>query len=356
MQLLLLTRYERLGSSSRVRFYQYLPYLKSRGVQVVNAAFFDDEYVRRLYSKQSIPRGYILQAYLNRLSTLTKSAAYDWIWVEKELIPWFPAWFEHLFSSRNIPYAVDYDDAVFHRYDKHPSALIRLLLGRKIDAVMQRASLVIAGNEYLAGRARQAGAKWVEILPSVVDVERYKLKTKLEDQRFKIGWIGSPVTAPYLDVIRDALQTFARETEVQLTLIGSGTSVPFDGVPTTVLPWSEDLELSIGEMFDVGIMPLVDGPFERGKCGYKLVQYMAAGLPVIASPVGVNSQMVNHGLNGYLANSRQEWLGAFRELSRNAGLRQQMGRSGRQQAEQKYNLKSTAPRLFDLLSSVRRAR
>lgn len=356
MQLLLLTRYERLGSSSRVRFYQYLPYLESQGVQIVKAPFFDDEYVRRLYSKQPIPGGYIFRAYLKRLSALTRSAAYDLIWVEKELVPWFPAWFEHLLGGLGIPYVVDYDDAVYHRYDMHPSALVRLLLGRKIDAVMRRASLVIAGNGYLAERARQAGAKRVEYLPSVVDVERYKLKKKYENHRLRIGWIGSPVTALYLDEIREALGIFAREAEVQLTLIGSGNNVPFADIPTTVLPWSEDLELSIGELFDVGIMPLVDGPFERGKCGYKLVQYMAAGLPVIASPVGVNNQIVIPGLNGYLANSRQEWLEAFRELGGNAELRQQMGQSGRQQAEQKYNLQSTAPKLFDLLSSVRRVK
>ena len=93
MQILLLTRYERLGSSSRVRFYQYLPYLESQGLQIVKAPFFDDEYVRRLYAKEAISGGYIFQAYLNRLSALTKSADYDLIWVEKELMPWFPAWF-----------------------------------------------------------------------------------------------------------------------------------------------------------------------------------------------------------------------------------------------------------------------
>jgi glycosyltransferase involved in cell wall biosynthesis len=104
----------------------------------------------------------------------------------------------------------------------------------------------------------------------------------------------------------------------------------------------------------VGIMPLVDGPFERGKCGYKLVQYMAGGLPVVASPVGVNQQMVNPSRNGYLAGSSEEWLDAFRKLGIDTELRLKLGQSGRQQAEQMYNLQVTAPRLLDLLSSVQR--
>jgi len=129
----------------------------------------------------------------------------------------------------------------------------------------------------------------------------------------------------------------------------------FAGIQTQFLRWDEEMELTIGRLFNIGIMPLVDGPFERGKCGYKLVQYMAAGLPVVASPVGVNRQMVIPGENGYLAATSQEWLGAFRKLAGDTELRLKMGQSGRQRAEQMYNLQGTAPRLLDLLSGVRKS-
>ena len=355
MRILALTRYERLGSSSRVRFYQYFPYLEEQGIAIVSAPFFSDEYVKSLYAGQSISNGYILRAYFKRLITLAKSASFDLLWVEKELIPWMPAWFEHLLHLFKIPYVVDFDDAVYHRYDLHSSHLVRVLLGQKIDRVMRNAVFVIAGNEYLAGRARQARATRVEYLPSVVDVARYVQKQDISPSPLKIGWIGSPVTASYLDIVREAINALAHEVPVQLVLIGSGKSNPFPNLPTELLSWNEEVELAIGLRFDLGIMPLVDGPFERGKCGYKLVQYMAGGLPVIASPVGVNSQMVLPGENGYLASSAQEWLGALRQLAGKPELRRKMGQAGRQRAEQMYNLRVTAPRLFELLSSVGRA-
>jgi len=354
MRILLLTRYERLGSSSRVRFYQYIPYLQEHGVEVTNSPFFTDEYVKRLYTGQAVSKTEILQAYLKRFFVLASSTAYDLVWIEKELFPWFPAWFESLLSLFKVPYVVDYDDAVYHRYDLHPSPLIRRLLGRKIDRVMHHAALVIVGNDYLAERAKQAGARKVEVLPSVVDVQSYKTKPAAVGLSFRIGWIGSPVTAPYLDGVGEALAKLSQEMDIHITLIGSGEFDPFKNIPTTRHSWSEGLERSIGEMFDIGIMPLIDGPFERGKCGYKLIQYMAAGLPVIASPIGVNKQIVRPGENGYLAASTAEWLDAFRKLGNNPELRLKMGQSGRQQAEQLYNLSVTAPWVLDRLSSVRR--
>ena len=352
MRILALTRYERLGSSSRVRFYQYFPYLKAHGIEIVSAPFFGDAYVHDLYAGKQISPISVLKAYIERLLTLFSNSKYDLIWLEKELFPWLPAGFEIVLQRFRIPYVVDYDDAVFHRYDLHKSRLVRALLGKKIDQVMQRAALVIVGNEYLAERARQAGATRIEYLPSVVDVDQYKTKRGVSNSPFRIGWIGSPVTAPYLDQVREALNLLSRESDIHITLIGSGNIPNFQRIPTTVLSWSEELERQIGEMFDVGIMPLVDGPFERGKCGYKLVQYMAGGLPVIASPVGINSEMVEPGRNGYLAISTEEWLQALRPLIHDNHLRFDMGRTGRQKAEQMYNLQVTAPKLLDLFLSV----
>jgi glycosyltransferase involved in cell wall biosynthesis len=354
MRILVLTRYERLGSSSRVRFYQYVPYLQAHGVELVHSPFFTDEYVKRLYTGQAVSKTEVLGAYLKRFFVLVGSARYDLLWIEKELFPWLPAWFEGLLSLFKIPYVVDYDDAVYHRYDLHPSSLVRGLLGRKIDRVMRHAALVVVGNEYLAERARQAGSRKVQILPSVVDVKSYKTVEKAAGLPFRIGWIGSPVTAPYLNGVVEALTELSREMDIHISLVGSGEISPFEDIPTSLHPWSEELERSIGEMFDIGIMPLVDGPFERGKCGYKLIQYMAAGLPVIASPVGVNNQIVHPGENGYLATSTAEWLSAFQKLGNNTGLRFKLGQTGRRQAEQLYNLSVTAPRLLDLLSGVRR--
>src|SRR5512138_1145517 len=142
MHILVLTRYARLGSSSRVRFYQYFPYLRSQGVQITSAPFFDDEYVRRIYSNQPVGFFYVLQAYLKRLLQVVRSSRSDLLWIEKELFPWLPAWAEKILSFFGIRYVVDYDDAVFHRYDMHKSKAMRMLVGHKIDQVMRHAALV----------------------------------------------------------------------------------------------------------------------------------------------------------------------------------------------------------------------
>ncbi len=352
MHILALTRYERLGSSSRVRFYQYFPYLKAQGVEILNKPFFSNEYIRNLYAGRAASLKDVVWAYIQRLVVLTQSSSFDLLWVEKELLPLLPAGFEALLRVLKIPYVVDYDDAVFHRYDMHSNLLIRIFLKHKIDRVMSHAALVIAGNEYLADRAIMAGAQKVEYLPSVVDVGQYVLREQTAGSSFEIGWIGSPVTVPNLDLIRDALNALYLEVKFRIALMGAEDANPFPDVPTTRLPWSEESELTIGQKFDIGVMPLIDGPFERGKCGYKLVQYMSGGIPIIASPVGVNRQIVQPNINGYLAESTTDWLTALRDLMNNPQKRFNMGRAGRQRAEQMYNLQVTAPRLMSLLSSV----
>lgn len=351
MRILTLTRYERLGSSSRVRFYQYFPNLKSQGVDIYNAPFFDDEYVRNLYvgNPASFPR--ILQAYINRVIILTRKNNIDLLWVEKEFLPWLPIGIESVFGVFRIPYVVDYDDAVFHRYEYHQSGIIRRFLGKKIDKVMRYSSLVITGNEYLAERALQAGARRVEILPSVVDVDRYTIKET--QQGLNIGWIGSPATSSFLTLLNLVLRRVLDNSPgVQLTLIGAGKIDPLPGINKKILPWNEETEIKDLQTFDVGIMPLPDEPFERGKCGYKLIQYMASGLPVIASPIGVNKKIVDHGINGFLASTDEQWFNALIELSKHVDRRKQMGFAGRKKTEKNYNLQVTAPRLFELLKSV----
>jgi glycosyltransferase involved in cell wall biosynthesis len=352
MRILALTRYERLGSSSRVRFYQYFPYLSSRGMEVVNAPFFENSYVTSLYNRSRISTKLVLTAYARRISSLLRKGSFDLLWVEKELLPWFPASIEALFRTREIPYVVDYDDAVFHRYDLHPLPLVRTLLGRKIDDVMRNAALVVVGNEYLADHADRAGARRVEVLPSVVDVSSYHVRRHEKSRLFTIGWIGSPVTAKHLHLVRRAVDQLGQESNVRVLLVGAGNEAPFPGIHTETPPWSEEFERTLSREIDVGIMPLVDGPFERGKCGYKLVQYMAGGIPVVASPVGINQKIVEHLGNGYLAASTQEWLMALRSLRDDIELRAAMGQAGHQKAKKLYNLHVTAPRLFDLLSAA----
>ena len=352
MRVLLLTRYGPRGGSSRLRAYQYLDYLESQGIRVTVAALLTDAYLEDLYQGYRPKWAPIVRSYWARLARLlTARSHFDLVWIEYEVFPWVPAFAERWLAARGLAYVVDYDDAVFHRYDLHSRAWVRRLLGQKIDVVMRNARTVIVGNAYLAERARSAGAASIEYLPTVVDLAQYRNTPPPVGPEFTIGWIGSPSTVKYLSLIGGVLGGFCREHSARLVAVGA-RRVPLDGVPADLRPWSEETEARDVASFDVGIMPVPDEPWERGKCGFKLIQYMAAGRPVIASPVGVNRQIVEHGVNGFLATTQAEWRAALDALFHQPDLRQQFGSAGRRQVEQHYCTRVTAPRLADILRNA----
>ena len=351
MKILLLSRYSRLGASSRIRFYQYLPYLSRNGIQVTVAPFFDARYLIDRYASKPMDLANILRSYIRRLVFLLKSNRFDVLMVEYEILPWLPALGETILAGLGIPYIVDFDDAVFHRYDMHSNHMVRTLLGRKIDNVMRRAALVIAGNNYLGNRAKRAGAKRVEILPSVIDIERYRLKPYRDKSIFTIGWIGSPTTARYLHIIEPAIANLCKDGRTQLVLVGAG-HVHLKNMPAVMRTWSETSEVDDIQDFDVGIMPMPDNSWTQGKCGYKLIQYMACGRPVVASRVGVNPDIVEDGVNGFLAETTADWIHAFETLHNDFGLRMRMGKCGRRKVETQYCIQITSSRLLSYIHRV----
>lgn len=350
MKILILTRYSRLGASSRLRLYQYIDYLSLKGWEVTLCPLLGDVYIDDLYNKRPKKYASILASYWQRLRTLMGSRSYDVLWIEKELFPMLPGWFEAILYKAGIPYVVDYDDAIFHNYDLHPNWLVRKCMGNKIDKVMKNAALVITGNEYLAVRARQAGAKQVELIPTVIDILRYEPVYERSDV-FAIGWIGSPATSKYLDLLIPSLLRFNGRRRFKLILVGSGEFHVNDLSIETRL-WSEDTEVNDIQSFDVGIMPLPDSPWERGKCGYKLIQYMACGKPVIASPVGVNKDIIENGVNGFLAKNEDDWVEAFEKLYAHPDMALSIGKRNRAKVEESYCIQVTAPRMETLLRTV----
>ncbi len=351
MNLLLLTRYGRLGASSRLRAYQYVPYLESQGLHVTSFPFFSASHQSDLYEGRSPRLAQVASAYASRLWHLLRARTFDLLWVEYELFPWLPALAERMLRRVGIPFVVDYDDAIFSRYELHRNPLVRLLLGKKIDEVMRCANAVIAGNEYLVQRAKAVGACQVFIIPTVVDLTRYPPRPRQPDGPFTIGWIGSPSTVKYLSLIAPVLARMCERGQARLVVIGV-RDANLNGIPVEVRPWSEDTEAAaIGE-FDVGIMPLPDEPWERGKCGYKLVQYMASMRPVIASPVGANKQIVEDGINGFLATTHQEWLRALNALRSSPETGERLGQAGRERVEREFSLQVSAPRLEQVLRSI----
>lgn len=350
MRCLVLSRYGLGGASSRVRFAQYFNELAIRGIECHMSELLPDAYLPLRYRNSPWRFAHVLRGYAQRLVALLARGRYDVAWVEGELYPGLPAIFEDLLALSRIPYLVDYDDALFHKYDALARGPLRILFSGKFCRLLSRASGVTAGNAYLEELSRQHGASAVTRIPSVVDAERYQPAVALRSSTgaLTIGWIGSPHTTKHLWLAEPALRRLAQERPLELLTVGAAPLEGY-GVPVRQYSWSLDSEIALIESMDIGIMPLADEPWERGKCGYKLIQYMALAKPVVASPVGVNCEIVEGGVNGYLAAGIDDWTRALRELGASPELRAQMGHAGRSRVVACYSVQAQVDKVARLL-------
>ena len=343
MRILLLHKYGRKSASFRYRLEQYLPYIEKESLCYDVESLLSDEYLEHKFStgKRNL-LGYF-PVFFKRLSLFWKVKNYNLVIICVEFLPYFPALFERYLKYRGIPYIFDFDDPIFHYYDLSNNFIVRLLFKRKFHTVIKNASHVYAGSPYLVDYSIKHN-KNVSYLPTVVDDKVYNVtKTNFGKKKyFTIGWIGSPSTSMYLNIIADVLIDLSARHDIKVVLIGSG-DFEIKGVNIDLVDWSEDSEIDSMLEFDVGIMPLENDLWSQGKCGFKLIQYMACGLPVIASQVGVNNEIVKDGVNGYLVDDKQQWFDAFNKLIEDEWLCQKFGHEGRKRFENTYCLSKTAP-------------
>ncbi len=350
MKILALPRYSRRAASSRYRMFQFEGYFRGLGWEIDYHPLLDDSYIGYLYSGSRFPFASVIRGYADRVLRFLGNGQYDLIWLQQEAFPWMPYPAERLLASARAPIVVDMDDAFFHRYDKHGSSVVRTIMGRKIDSVLRRSALVVAGNEYLANRAVDSGARRVEVVPTVINLEDYQIVKTPGNDQYTLGWIGSPGTSAYLDMLGDAVRQLREEAPLKFVAVGA--SAKANEIGAEVRQWSVATEVQDLQQIDVGVMPLPDSYWERGKCGFKIIQYMACGKPAVASPVGANRVIISHGIDGFHARTKEEWVGALRTLRDDGTLRETMGRNARKKVEESYNSGIVAPRLARLFSEI----
>lgn len=341
-----LALYGPLAASTRYRLGQYVDGLAAQGIDLQVRHLLGDDYLTRRFAGLPLRPAALLRAGVRRLRDLSQQGRFDAAMLHCELLPLLPGIMEA--ALLRVPYVYDFDDAFYLRYRLSHLAPMRVVLGSKFDRVMQRAAHVTAGNEVLAGYARQQNPN-THFLPTVVDTKRYQAMPQLRNTgTFTVGWIGSPTTAEYLPELVEPLSRIGREGPVRFVVIG-GKAPAVPGVEVVELPWSEATEIAQINAFDVGVMPLPDTDWARGKCAFKLIQYMACGVPVIASPVGANAAVVTSDC-GILATSPDEWTEALRKLRDGGpGRRRAMGDAARARIESEYSLTRTLPRLAEVL-------
>lgn len=351
MRLLGLSLYGPQAASHRVRLSQFQPGLASADIDLQVQSLLDDAYIQRCFAGGRPSLRALLTSYGRRIQALRQMKHFELAIVYAELLPLIPAWLEKRLLQ--LPYILDLDDAFYLKYRSGRLSLLCPFLGAKIDRLMVAAAAVTAGNHQLFAYAQRFNAN-VHLLPSVVDTDLLRPLPQqppaTADASFTVGWIGSPSTAPYLDVLIEPLQQLACERPVRLLVVG-GPAPVIPGVEVIEQSWHLDQEPVLIQQFDVGVMPLPDTPWARGKCAYKLIQCLACGVPVVASPVGANVDVVSHSC-GLLASSSTDWLMAFKQLADDPQRRGQLGAAGRRWVEQRYSLRSALPKLEHAIRGV----
>ena len=342
-----LSLYGPQAASHRVRLSQFRPGLATAGIELQIHSLLDDAYLQRSFNGDRPSLRALIAAY-GRHMALRHANRFDMAIVYGDLLPYLPSFIER--KLLQIPFIYDCDDAFFLKYRNRRLRLVHPFLGDKVDRLMAAAEVVTAGNALLATYARQFNTN-VSVLPSVVDTDQFRPcispKTKLSGSSFTVGWIGSPSTAPYLRLLIEPLKLLARERPVRLIVVG-GPAPDIAGVEVIERSWSLEHEVSVIRGFDVGVMPLPNNPWTRGKCAYKLIQCMACAVPVIASKVGANLEVVPTEC-GLLVDSSHEWLEAFRRLASDKLLRERMGIAARKWVEKHYSLRSSLPIFADVI-------
>jgi len=346
MKVLFLTKYGYLAPSSRYRAFQYVPYFRSRNSVVSVEPLLPDEYVRRLFNERRRSLGRVSRALLSRIAHLRSREyrSFDVVYVQNEMLPRCPFMLESRFYRDGPPVVVDYDDAIFHLYEN------RQLLREKIAAVMRAARCVIVGSRYLQSYAATFN-RCVELVPTVINMSRYTAKCgyELENNTVIIGWIGTPTTARHLASHAPSFRALARKYKLTLRCVGAPQDFQMPGVQLEKIPWRLETETQWIRSFDIGVMPLPDDRFAKGKCGLKLIQYMGCGVPVVGSAVGANCEIIQDGTNGLLAVNQDEFVHKIEWLIRSVELRRRLGINGRQTVKLRYSLETQAPRFYRLL-------
>lgn len=352
MKVLALAKYGDQAASTRQRIMQYAAPFAQAGIALDCEPLLGNDYVRSLTGHSRMPFGSIAAGYVSRFASLMRRSEHDAYWVYADLFPYLPAAFDNLLFRHGKPVVVEWDDAFFETYASHSNPLVRALFGSKLDRLLRRADAMICGNRFLYDHAAGLCDRRI-IVPTVVDTDIFVPGPKRGKGSLTIGWIGSPSTwtncRPILPLVARVCERF----DARFRIVGAGRVPDADRHPRfDFIDWSLEDEVVEVQGFDVGIMPLLDEPFQRGKSGYKLIQYMACAVAGIASPVGVNAEIFASGESGLLASSDDEWERALETLLSDPARRVAMGRAGRAQVEAEFSLRVQAPRLIALFNGL----
>lgn len=340
----------------RFRIEQWARYLDKEGVQFTFVPFEDDSLHRILYQRGQLGGKALLmgKAFARRLALLPRVTQFDLVYLFREAALLGPSIVERLFVRSGVPMVFDFDDAIWVRYTSPANGwLSHLKCSGKTATFCRISQHVLAGNPYLAAYAARYNAN-VSVVPTTIDTDVYQVRPQDNDEGtplVTIGWTGSFSTVQHLNGLRQVLVALRRRYAFRLLVIGT-SAFELEGVEVLARPWAAESEVAELQHFDIGVMPLPDDEWSRGKCGLKLLQCMGVGVPVIGSPVGVNGDIIQHGINGFLARTETEWLEKLALLIEKPTLRAAMGLQGRRTVEERYSGQAWAGKVRNIFEQV----
>lgn len=359
--ILFLTAYPVGDASCRYRIHQFIPHLEAAGYRCTVSSFATEQLFRNLQGKgRLVQKAWeTISCGRRRLVGLRSLSGFEFVVIHREAFPFFQPVVEHWVIRRHPNVIFSFDDAIYAGHEdtsrlSHP-ILYKLKHRSGYDEVIRNSMHVIAGNHILREYAMHLNSR-VDVIPTVVDTRQYHMTVRRQDDYgpVTIGWIGSRSTAPYLSIVEPALRRIAKiyEGKVRFRFVGC-LDYMLGVAGETSSPFILERELEDLQSFDIGLMPLPDSEWTRGKCAFKAIQYMATGVVTVASPVGVTTDLIQHNVDGLLASSSDDWFVALERLVLDGVLRQRLAIAARQVIEQSYSLDKWGPRMVALFDRLR---
>ncbi|MFZ0773643.1 MAG: glycosyltransferase family 4 protein [Candidatus Sulfotelmatobacter sp.] len=359
MKILFLVPHPVEDAGARYRVHQFLPYLEDAGHTCEVWPFSNQRLFRVLRSKGHFTAKVLetLRCSVRRVIRLANLSQFDLVVIHREVFPFLAPVMENWVLLRHPKVIFSFDDAIYAGHEdvsslNHP-ILYQLKYGRGVDEILRRSLHVIAGNRILADYARRFNSR-VSIVPTVVDCFQYSYKPDRANRGpVTVGWVGSRSTRPYLSAVEPALKSLAEANpgKVRFRFFGCPeyqVDVPYFGS----FPFRLATEIADLQSIDIGIMPLPDTEWTRGKCAFKAIQYMASGIPTVASPVGITAEIIRDNVSGLLARSADDWFRALNRLVNDEELRRRLALNARSTIEESYSLQVWGPRLVSLLDGL----
>lgn len=340
--------------SQRFRLEQWAPHLAQLGIDIELLPFANQALYASLYRPGARLKAAALltTCVWRRVQESLRARRYDAVVVHRAAALLGPPLLE-TWLARMRPLIYDFDDAIFLLNTSENNRLLGWLkFPGKTASICRRSRHVVVGNEYLAAYALQHNPR-VAIVPTSIDTDAYALRDYAPGVRVVIGWSGSATSQAHLEAFAPVLRRVLADTSVEFRVY-SDRRPQLKGVRHTWTPWSPNVHAEVTELcrFDVGIMPMPEDSWAKGKCGLKALQYMAVGAATVSSPVGMNRELIRHGENGVLAANEDEWVSQLQQLIADSGLRERLGREGRRTVESRFSAHDCAARFAGVVRDV----